>query len=71
MFRRWWRKFRADAFGTLPERVQELINTEHRGAGILAAWIHMGIVLFFGLLYAVSPKSLAILDLTYLWCRAG
>ena len=43
----------------LPSRVRAAIEQQQDASERLAAWVQFGIVLFFGVLYAVTPKAYA------------
>lgn len=41
----------------LPERVQQSIRREEEASEILVSWVQMGIVLVFGTVYTLAPKT--------------
>jgi len=41
----------------LPERVRATVEAQQRDSEILIGWIQLGVVLLFGTLYAVAPKT--------------
>jgi adenylate cyclase len=43
--------------GQLPERVRQAIEAQQARSETLIAWVQLFAVIFFGLLYAVSPKT--------------
>ncbi len=43
----------------LPQRVQVVIREQQSQSEILIGWVQIGIVLIFGFLYTVSPKSIS------------
>lgn len=44
----------------LPERVRQAIARQQYHAEILISWVLVGLVVFFGTVYAVSPKTAAV-----------
>ncbi len=55
----WWRRYnQSDArFRRIPERVHRAISAQQESSEKLVGWVQMAVVIFFGLLYAVSPKT--------------
>ncbi len=52
----------------LPERVRQAIARQQCQAEILISWVQIGLVAFFGAVYAVSPKTAAVTtDTPVLW----
>ncbi len=49
--------FRASGEAALPPRVLQRIREQQAASEILVGWIQLGVVLFLGLLYAVSTKT--------------
>ena len=53
-----WRRLRgADMERQLPERVREAIQQQGDATERLIGWMQLGVVLIFGTLYAVAPKT--------------
>jgi adenylate cyclase len=48
----------------IPERVLNAISAQQEASEKLVGWVQMAVVIFFGLLYAVSPKTFSR-DLTF------
>ncbi|HEC90233.1 MAG TPA: adenylate/guanylate cyclase domain-containing protein, partial [Alphaproteobacteria bacterium] len=44
----------------LPWRVRQAIARQQCRAEILISWVQVGLVVFFGTVYAVSPKTAAV-----------
>ena len=44
----------------LPERVRQAIARQQCQAEILISWVQIGLVVFFGAVYAISPKTAEI-----------
>ncbi|HEC90455.1 MAG TPA: adenylate/guanylate cyclase domain-containing protein [Alphaproteobacteria bacterium] len=52
----------------LPERVRQAIARQQCQAEILISWVQIGLVVFFGAVYAISPKTAAVTtDTPVLW----
>ena len=43
--------------GDVPDRVREVIARQQADSEILIAWFQLAVVVTFGMLYAVSPKT--------------
>lgn len=50
------------AEGRLPDRIRQSVEAEQRESELLIGWVQLGVVLLFGTLYAVSPKTGASTD---------
>jgi adenylate cyclase len=61
-----WRGHNKDEarYRGIPERVLNAIFTQQEASEKLVGWVQMAVVIFFGLLYAVSPKTFSR-DMTF------
>jgi adenylate cyclase len=61
-----WRGHNTDnaRYRRIPERVLNAISAQQEASEKLVGWVQMAVVVFFGLLYAVSPKTFSR-DLTF------
>ena len=61
-----WRGYNKEdtRYRRIPERVLNAISAQQEASEKLVGWVQMGVVIFFGLLYAVSPKTFSR-DLTF------
>ena len=48
----------------IPDRVIDAISAQQAASEKLVGWVQMAVILFFGLLYAVSPKTFSR-DMTF------
>jgi adenylate cyclase len=65
MISKWSGYNKEDArYRRIPERVLNAISAQQEASEKLVGWVQMAVVIFFGLLYAVSPKTFAR-DLTF------
>ncbi len=65
MISRWKRHKKKDArYQGIPERVLNAISAQQAASEKLVGWVQMAVVIFFGLLYAVSPKTFSR-DMTF------
>jgi len=61
----WWKGYNKDArYRRIPERVLNAISAQQEASEKLVGWVQMAVVFFFGLLYAVSPKTFSR-DMTF------
>ncbi len=61
----WWKGYNKDAgYRRIPERVLNAISAQQEASEKLVGWVQMAVVIFFGLLYAVSPKTFSR-DMTF------
>ena len=54
-----WRAYNKDdtRYRRIPERVLNAITAQQDGSEILVGWVQLAVVIFFGLLYGLSPKT--------------
>jgi adenylate cyclase len=65
MISRWRGHNKDDArYRRIPERVINAISAQQEASEKLVGWVQMAVVIFFGLLYAVSPKTFSR-DMTF------
>ena len=65
MISKWRGHNKKDArYQGIPERVLNAISTQQDTSEKLVGWVQMAVVIFFGLLYAVSPKTFSR-DMTF------
>ncbi len=61
-----WKGYNKDEarYRRIPERVLNAISAQQEASEKLVGWVQMAVVIFFGLLYAVSPKTFSR-DMTF------
>jgi len=65
MISKWRGHNKKDArYQGIPERVLGAISAQQEASEKLVGWVQMAVVIFFGLLYAVSPKTFSR-DMTF------
>jgi len=65
MIARWTEHHKKDTrYQGIPERVLNAISAQQEASEKLVGWVQMAVVIFFGLLYAVSPKTFSR-DMTF------
>jgi hypothetical protein len=65
MISKWRGHNKKDArYQSIPERVLNAISAQQEASEKLVGWVQLAVVIFFGLLYAVSPKTFSR-DMTF------
>ena len=55
-----WRQYNEkddDRYRRIPERVLNAITSQQDASEKLVGWVQLAVIIFFGLLYVVSPKT--------------